>query len=125
MTNLETTNSNMAEPAVQLTDRERLNCVFDGLAHVRASPEAVAMALDISTRKARRELASAAARLESRQEAAGEQAGCAPVLPFLVRGSNCRMRLDRLLELSEARGQPILRTFARVDSQSTSICIRD
>ena len=114
----------MTEPALQLTDRERLNLVFDNLAQVRASPEAVAMALDISARKARREMASALARLNARQEAASPPPGCAPPLPFLVRQSNCRMRLDRLLELSDSRGQPILRTFARVDSQSTSVCIR-
>lgn len=105
----------------QPTCREKLEQVFERLARVGASPEAVAMALTISLRKARREMASALVRIEARKPAAG----CAAMTPLLERENSCRMPLDRLLIRAERLDQRILRTFDRAEGRSTSICVRD
>jgi len=102
--------------------RERLNLVFEQLAAVNAGDAAVAMALGVSLRKARREMASARHRIEARQEAVARPAGCAPVLSFLTRPNNCRMPVSVLMERADERHQPILRTFDRAAGRSTSVC---
>ena len=86
-----------------------------------ASPEAVAMALTIPLRKARREMTFAAVRLEARKPTSG----CTAMTPLLERENACRMPLDRLLIRAERMDQRILKAFDRAEGRSTSICIRD
>ncbi|MGI4790400.1 MAG: hypothetical protein ACRYFS_16300 [Janthinobacterium lividum] len=102
-------------------EREKLNHLFEGLARVGASTPAVAMALMISLRKARREMASAHSRLDARKP----KSGCTAMTSLLERENNCRLPLSHLLERAEERQQRILRTFDRAEGRSTSICIRE
>ena len=110
-----------AEGSPTRITRQKLDQVFERLATARTSPEAVAMALTISLRKARREMTSAYLRLEARKP----KAGCQAMTPLLRRENNCRLPLDRLLERADRQNQRILSTFDRAEGRSTSICVRE